>query len=98
MITAREARDKTKYNSTILELEKEIEKEIQKAIDNGKYSCLIDIKTDTSDYIRDVIRNKLIELGYLCDVPIYESMPYGCPSDQWRYYDTIHISWEEKEK
>lgn len=33
MITAREARDKTKYNSLILDLEKEIEKGIQKAID-----------------------------------------------------------------
>ena len=94
MITATEARDKTKYNSLILDLEKEIEKGIQKAIDEGKYICIMDIKTDTPDYVRDEIRKKLTELGYKSDIPVYEPMPYGCPSDQWRYYDTIRISWE----
>lgn len=98
MITASEARNKTKYNSTILEIKKEIEKTIQNAIDNGKYDCVMDIDIDTSDYIREVIRKELLKLGYQCNIPCYEQKPYNCPSDQWRYYDTIHISWAEKEE
>lgn len=94
MITAREARDKTKYNSLILDLEKKIEKGIQKAIDEGKYECIIDIDTGTPDYVRDEIKKELDKLGYKHKIPAYEPMPYGCPSEQWRYYDKIIINWE----
>lgn len=93
MMTASEAHNESQYNKTILDLENKIAEEIKKATVKGEYKVSILIPTGTADYVREVLREKLKELGYEYDIPDYEERPSNCPMEQWRWYDNIYISW-----
>lgn len=93
MIDAIRAFEKTKHNFEINLVKNNIENGVTKAIEKGKYSCRITIGADTKQFVRDEIKEWLIELGYRCAIPKYESQN-GCPHNQMLYWNDIYISWE----
>ncbi len=93
MITASEAHSESQYNRAIVELENKISEEIKKATVKGEYKVNISIPTDTADYVRKVLREKLKKLGYEYDIPDYEEILSNCPMEQRRWYDNIYIGW-----
>lgn len=93
MVNAIRAFEKTKHNFEINLIKDNIENGINKAIEKGEYTCKISLNADTKQFIRDEITEWLIELGYRCVIPKYESQD-GCPLDQMVYWNDIDISWE----
>lgn len=93
IMKASEAHNESQYNKVILDLENKIAEEIKKTTVKGEYKVSISIPTDTANYVREALREKLKELGYEYNIPPYEKRPAGCPTEQWRWYDNITISW-----
>lgn len=86
----------SKNYKEINNFKEEIGKAIDKAICEGRFECEVSFNTDIPDSIRDEVASHLKDLGYECEIPKHEDCPANCPSDQWRWYDTLKISWERK--
>ena len=94
MMSADEARFESKNRKTINRYLNEIEQRIVEAVNEGQFATSIDIKIDTSDYVRKAIEDELVnKLGY--SIIISDNRGYSGPSDQGPMFDNITISWEE---
>ena len=95
MKRASEARQEAKTYKEIAKLKDDIENSIEKAITKGKFSTTVSFSCEVPDSIRNEIVSEMESLGYHIAMPKYEPMPAGCPSDQWKMYDSVAISWSE---
>lgn len=95
MINARQANFESKNLKKVSEIEDEIAKGIQNAIENGNFTCDVNIQLDTSKEVRSRIRDDLQKLGYDVLISDNKESERGCPVDQCSYYDVIRISWED---
>ena len=93
MKTATIAFQETKFCKEIIDFKRSIEAEIEKAISSGNYECEVSFSTDIPDSIRDKVRDELRRLGYEVAIPKHEDKPFGCPAEQWKYWDVAKINW-----
>lgn len=92
MISAEQARYKSKYQKTQNEMLKQIEKEINRAINDGVMECGYYMPVDTEQSLRDSIQQILEQLGYSVSMP--EKRPISILGNEQRLYDTVTISWK----
>lgn len=93
MITAKEAKKQSVFNSTLKEEMEKIYKNMNESIALGKLSCQY---AKWGAYTKDeeaLILEKLRSLGYKAEYNRNEQ--FGCPCDQMDPYSYLKISWEE---
>ena len=93
MITAKEAKKQSVFNSALQgELEK-IEGAIQKAIDEGKFRCRYAKWSTYTKEEETMILEELRSHGFKAEYDRNEQP--GCPCDQMDPYSYLKISWED---
>lgn len=93
MIDAKKARQKSLINSELKNKMENIEKEIIQATDEGFFGTTVRMLR-SSDEVANVICKELTDLGYEVEYEHAKPLPSGCPSDQWDFYDHLHIRWD----
>lgn len=93
MIDAKKARQKSLISSELKNKMENIEKEIIQATAEGLFGTTVRMLC-TSDEVVDVLCKELTDLGYEVEYEPSKPLPPGCPSDQWDFYDHLHIRWD----
>lgn len=94
MITAREAKKQSLFNSTLKEEINGIGIAIAAAIKEGKFECTYSKYGQYTKQEETMILEELRSCGFKVEYDRNE-MPAGCRSDQWGPYSYLKISWEE---
>lgn len=84
MISAEKAREQTEQSALL----RQVEKNIKRCIKKGMYTLCMQIPANTSAELREVLRDRLYDLGYCYTIPMLVK-------DNGQKYDLIEISWEE---
>lgn len=91
MITAREARFKSKNGELIKEIKSDIETAINEAVEEGQFNCIVSFRISSSDEVRDHIKEDMEKLGY--KVKMTDERESNAPCDQAPWYDYITLEW-----
>ncbi len=102
MIKASEAKRKSLVNSKGKKLLEKLERQINRAVDDGVCSASInigmlkpenDFRTENQE-LMDAVVKELVNLGYKVEFKFADSLPAGCPSDQWQFENGyIRVEW-----
>lgn len=92
MISAEQARYRSKHQKIQNAMLKQIEKEIDGAINDGVMECGYYMPVDTKQNLRDNIQQILEQLGYSVSMP--EKRSISILGNEQRLYDTVTISWK----
>lgn len=93
MITAKEAKKQSIFNSTLVKEMGSIEIAIATAVKAGKFHCQHSKWGTYTKEEETLILEKLRELGFKAEYNRNEQP--GCPCDQMDPYSYLKISWED---
>ena len=93
MISASEARFRSKNQSKINKILESANRAIENAINAGKYGCYVTIDIDTEQDIINAVEKIFEENGYVVITPNYENQMCGAINKQQIHYKYIELYW-----
>lgn len=97
MLTAKQARDETKYRDIANGILSGVEERIMDSIKRGKFSASVSIGINTPQGARAIVIDELNALGYSVEITNNDELNRDIPNctEQGYWYDTVEVSWEE---
>lgn len=92
IMQASDAREESTKRGIINECKRLIVDAIKRAIEDGKFSCSVDLDADLPDTVCNRLKQELVDKGYTLEFKKYNPIPPGCPPSLW-VYNTIKITW-----
>lgn len=98
MITAKEARFRTKHQKEVDEVLHQCEDAIEEAIKDGEFRTTCSAPVSLDDEVFNAVRCQLTENGYDVEITDHRHKDRNIPCDQGYYYEDIRICWEGEGK
>lgn len=90
MITAKEAWKQTKYKNEYEDLMTLTEQSINRAIEDGRYTCVINVNNTCNNTVKDMLVDGLERNGYAVT-----TIKYNVIGDHEPRFYSLCVSWED---
>ena len=93
MITAKEARFRTKHQKEVDDVLHQCEDAIEASIKDGEFYATCPVPVSLDDEVFDAVRFQLTESGFDVTITDHRHKDRNVPCDQGYYYEDIRICW-----
>lgn len=96
--SANKMRELSNNSAKIQEITVSLIKEIHEKAEGGWKTASVSIPLGTNEFVRNEIKKRFEEAGYVVEISDYTKTYRGAPSDQSPWYDDIAVDWSQKDE